>query len=162
MENSLETITKESLLILNKEELIEKLLKTQKEVFIQHDLLKQTFVKNKELQKKCAELEKQLDESVGEGYSSASTWVSKIVFILKAEDRPLRSVDLIAILERKESTLKNHHNKSKFFSAYLNTSVKYGRIVQQKLSGVRGYFYLLPEWVDEKGNAENSYRAKMV
>lgn len=140
----------ENLLQLSREKLIEKLEKAEKEIALQHDLLKQTFLQNRELHKRCADLQRQVQEMAGEGYSQSYSWVSKIVFTLKAANKPLRSMELIATLERNEPMLLNHHNKVKYFSAFLNMAFKYGRIVPQKVKGVRGYYYLLPDWIDEQ------------
>lgn len=151
-----------SLSSLSKEELIEKLQKAEKEIRIQHDLLKETFQQNKNLQTKCADLQEKLQKTGDKGHSSSASWVSKIVWTLKTENRPLRSVEIISLLEIKEPILASHHNKAKFFSAYLNTAVKYKRIIQQKVKGVRGYYYALPEWMDECGSLKDSYGEMMV
>lgn len=158
----MKTIKTENLLLLSKEELINKLNKAEKEIIVQHDLLKQTFLECQQLQKNYKDLKARFCKSNGEGYDRSFSWVSKIVFTLKAENKPLRSVELIAILERMESMLLNHHSKGKFLSAYLNTAVKYGRIVQQKVNGVRGYYYLLPEWLDEQRNPIPFYGQMML
>lgn len=158
----MKTTKTEDLLLLSKEELINKLIQAEKEILVQHDLLKQTFLQYQQLQKDYKDLEAQFYKSNGESYDRSFSWVSKIVFTLKAENKPLRSVELIAILERKEPILLNHHNKGKFLSAYLNTAVKYGRIIQQKISGVRGYYYLLPEWMDKHEKVKAPYKEMMI
>ena len=151
-----------SLLNLSTEELIEKLLKAEKEIRIQHDLLKETFIQNKNLHNKCADLQERLQRTNGKANNLSASWVSKIVWTLKTENRPLRSVEIISILEIKELILASHHNKAKFLSAYLNTAVKYKRVVQQKVMGVRGYYYVLPEWMDESGGLKGVYSEVMV
>ena len=158
----MKTTKTESLILLSKEELINKLNKAEKQILVQHDLLKQTFLEYQQLQKNYKDLEAHLYKGNGEGYDRSFSWVSKIVFTLKAENKPLRSVELIAILEIKEPKLHKHHNKRKFLSAYLNTAAKYGRIIQQKIGGVRGYYYLLPEWMDEQRNPIPFYREMML
>jgi hypothetical protein len=150
------------LLALSKEELIEKLLKNEKELALHHDLLKQTFVKNKELTQKCLQLQKRMQEQETKDYDGSLSWVSKIVFTLKKEKKPLRSIELISILERTEPVLQNHSNKAKVFSAFLNAAMKYKRIVREKIKGVRGHYYLLPEWLDENGNAKEAYKQMML
>ena len=52
----------DSFLLLSKEELIEKLLKSEREIAVQHDLLKQTFIQNKGLQNKYADVQRKLRE----------------------------------------------------------------------------------------------------
>lgn len=151
-----------SLLDLSKEELIEKLLKAEKDISLQHDLLKETFLENKKLQNECSHLQERLQRTGDKRGNLNTSWVSKIVLTLKTENRPLRSVEIISLLELKEPMLAGHHDKAKFFSAYLNTAVKYKRIIQQKIKGVRGYYYILPEWMDECGSLKGAYHEMMV
>lgn len=158
----METTKKESLLSLSKEEIIEKLLKAEKEIKVQHDLLKEIFLQNKALQEKSADLQEKLKKTGTKAGDLNASWVSKIVLTLKTENRPLRSVEIISILEMREPLLESHHNKAKFFSAYLNTAVKYKRIIQQKVKGVRGYYYVLPEWIEKCGSLKGVYGDMMV
>jgi len=157
----MKTTNRYGLLHLSKEELIEKLHAQEKELTIQHDLLKQTFFEHQKLQQRFKQLETQALAST-EGYDPSASWVSKIVFALQKEKKPLKSSELIAVLERREPMLLNHHSKEKYFSAFLNTAVKYGRIGQQTVKGVRGYYYLLPEWFDDAGAVKCSYKEMMI
>lgn len=130
----------------------------ENELTIRDNLLKEVFTEYEKLKIQIKELQKQLDELQNNSkYKSASTWISKIVFILRHENRPLRSAELIALLEKRESHLLHHHNKVQYFSAFLTQSVRYKRIISYKLKGVRGYYYLLPEWMDAKGEPQAEY-----
>ena len=130
---------------------------------LQHGLLKEVVAENQHLRKRVAELEEQLTGQLNsDGYNDTSSWISKIVFTLQQEDRPLRSTTLIGMLAKREPSLANHHNKVQYFSAFLSNAVSYNRIVKQKVKGVRGYYYLLPEWVDDQGNAKPEYRKMMI
>ena len=40
-----------------------------------------------------------------DGYGSTSSWISKIVFTQQQENRPLRSPELITLLEKREPAL---------------------------------------------------------
>ena len=145
----------------------EKMQKTidelQKTVAMQYDLLKKTLMENELLQQKVHQLEEQVnDKRNSDGYGSTSSWISKIVFTLQQENRPLRSPELITLLEKREPVLAEHHNKVQYFSAFLSNAVKYGRVIQKKLKGVRGYYYLLPDWVDERNNIKREYNGKML
>jgi hypothetical protein len=134
----------------------------QKTIVMQYDLLQEAFTKNESLLRKVQELEKQLQEMQNrDGYNSTSSWISKITFILQQENRPLRSPEMISLLEKKEPSLAAHHNKVQYFSAFLSNAVKYSRIMQRKMKGVRGYYYLLPHWLDEKGQILPEYVKKM-
>lgn len=130
---------------------------------LHHGLLKEVVAENQHLRKRVAELEKQLIAlQNSDGYNGTSSWISKIAFTLQQENRPLRSTTLIEMLAKREPTLANHHNKVQYFSAFLSNAVSYNRIVKQKVMGVRGYYYLLPEWVDDQGNAQPEYRKMMI
>jgi hypothetical protein len=95
---------------------LEKLQKTieeqQRTIAKQYDLLKEAYVNNELLLRKVQELEKQLhNHRNSDGYNSTSSWISKIVFTLQQENRPLRSTDLIRLLEKRELALAEHCNK---------------------------------------------------
>lgn len=130
---------------------------------LQHGLLKEVVAENQHLRKRVAELEEQLTaQQISDGYNGTSSWISKIVFTLQQENRPLRSTTLIEILARREPTLASHRNQVQYFSAFLSNAVSYNRIVKHKVKGVRGYYYLLPEWLDDQGNAKPEYRKMML
>lgn len=146
---------------LNREELIQKLQAQTKELHLQADLLKQTFQEYQGLKEKHAALQAKMAGSTT-GYDPKGSWVSKIVSVLKNEGRPMRSFEIIAILEQTEPMLQHHHTKEKYFSAFLNSAVKHCRIVQYKLGGVRGYYYLVPEWLDEGRQPTKMYQDMML
>ena len=79
---------------------------------LQHGLLKEVVAENQHLRKRVAELEELLTgQRNSEGYNYTSSWISKIVFTLQQENRPLRSTTLIDMLAKREPSLANHHNK---------------------------------------------------
>jgi hypothetical protein len=130
---------------------------------LQHGLLKEVVAENQHLRKRVVELEEQLTGQLNsDGYNDTSSWISKIVFTLQKENRPLRSTTLIEMLAKREPSLANHHNQVQYFSAFLSNAVSYKRIVKQKVKGVRGYYYLLPEWMDDQGTAKPEYRKMMI
>ncbi len=147
----------------SKEELIKIIEDQQNQLANQHELLKEVFTERENILSRIRELEKQENDRLhADGYASASSWISKIVFILQQEDRPLRSPELINLLEKREPILAGHHNKIQYFSAFLSNAVSYGRVIQQKVKGVRGYYYLLPGWLDEKGAVLAPYKNRML
>lgn len=151
------------LLLSSKEELIQLIKDREKELATQRALLKEVFTEREILLRRVRELEKQeSDRLTTEGYQSTSSWISKIVFTLQQEDRPLRSPELISLLGKREPLLAGHHNKVQYFSAFLSNAVSYGRVIQQKVKGVRGYYYLLPTWVDEQGTVLAAYKDRML
>lgn len=137
--------------------------KLENELTARNNLLKEVFTEYEKLKIRVKELQTQLDDLQNSSdYRSASTWISKIVFMLRHENRPLRSAELIALLEKREPLLLHHHNKVQYFSAFLTQAVRYERIIAYKLKGVRGYYYLLPEWLNEKGLPKCQYFELMV
>lgn len=146
---------------LSRKELIGRLHAQAKELHLQADVLKQTFQEYQELKEEYTALQARMVGSTA-GYSPKASWVSKIASVLKSEGRPLRSCELIAILEQREPMLQHHHSKEKYFCAFLNAAVKYRRIVQYKPGGVRGYYYLLPEWMDSNVHPEKVYKEMML
>ena len=81
------------------------------------------------------------------GYSLKWSWIDKIVFVVKEAGRPLLSSEIIAALaDREEAAIAGKADRVKYFSAFLNTALKYGRLVAEKQKGTRGYFYGLPGW----------------
>ncbi len=131
----------------------------EKEIGNQHELIKELAKEAELLRQQVTSLE---DEQKMDGYQSASSWISKIVFALRQENRPLRSADLIKLIEKREPALAGHHNKTQYFSAFLSNAVKHNRIIQQKVKGVRGYYYLLPHWLDAEGKVKPEYEKMML
>lgn len=147
----------------SKEELIQMIEDREKELASQRGLLKEVFSEREMLLRRVRELEKQENERLNaDGYQGMSSWISKIVFTLQQENRPLRSPELISLLEKREPVLAEHHNKIQYFSAFLSNAVSYGRVIQQKVKGVRGYYYLLPGWLDQQGAVLAPYKSRML
>lgn len=144
----------------SKEDLIRMIETHERERQRDHELLRDALSRQEYLVRRVTELEK--DRQQPDGYHGTSSWISKIVFALQNENKPLRSPELIRLLEQRESVLAEHHNKVQYFSAFLSNAVNYGRVVQQKVKGVRGYYYLLPEWIDGAGQVKAEYKRWML
>jgi hypothetical protein len=142
------------------EELLLLVKNQKKELARQLDLLREVYTEREMLLRRVQELEK--DRLSGDGYTAMSSMVSKIVFVLQQENRPLRSPELIGLLEKREPVLAQHHNKVQYFSAFLSNAVSFGRIIPAKVKGVRGYYYLLPSWVDGDEVVLPPYRDGML
>lgn len=100
-------------------------------------------------------------ETPGEEYNYGWSWISKIVFLVKLANKPLRSAEIIGVLQKKEPVLHEKVSKEKFLSAFLNVAMQHGRLIPYKLKGVRGNYYCLPEWVDEEGELLAEMRRKI-
>ncbi len=127
----------------------------------------------KELDKTKEQLHKQdneiiklrllLDQYVNpnDKYDENRTWVSKIVFVIAKENRPLRSAEIITLLLRREPGLHEKASKEKFISPSLNAAIKFHRLIPYKLQGVRGNFYCLPEWINDERELLPEMRKKI-
>ncbi len=131
--------------------------KLQKENRILKELLAESLEKIKNLEKR---LEKH--EIPNDGYNKAWTVVTKIVFLVTKADKPLRSSEIIPLLQfREPSIAKKQASLEKYVSAFLNTAMKHERLIPYKLKGVRGNFYCIPEWIDDEGELIPEMRQKI-
>ena len=118
--------------------------------------LKEAISENKKLRKQVNQPNVPKDE-----YENNRTWISKIVFMVTNANKPLRSVEIIALLLPREPVLNQKVSKEKFISPFLNSAIQYERLIPFKLKGVRGNYYCLPEWIDEEGELWPEMRKKI-
>ena len=116
----------------------------QKEIDILVSLLKEALLEIQKLKTRLDQYEKPED-----GYIKSSSWITKIVFIIKKAGKPLRSSEIITLLNAREPVLNEKVSKEKFLSPFLNIAMKYKRLIPFKIKGVRGNYLCLPEWIDE-------------
>lgn len=109
----------------------------------QYAVLKEVYEKYQLLQKKHEQLKKKLSEyeNPDDGYRKDWTWVRKIVFVLEQAATPLRTKEIIEILEKREPHLREHSSKEQYFSAFINMALKAERIKREKRRGERGFYY---------------------
>lgn len=123
-----------------------KLEDKQKELENVTSQLNQVLSENEKLKRKVGKYEKPRDE-----YDYSWSWISKIVFTVAQAKKPLRSAEIIPILQLREPDLNLKVSKEKFLSAFLNVAMRHQRLIPYKLKGVRGNYYCLPEWIDDEG-----------
>lgn len=126
---------------------IDELLKEKQQQFeLQYSLLKEVYQNYERLKKEHEQLKEKLAsyENPDDGYRKDWTWVAKIVFVLEKAGKPLRSAEIIEILEKREEHLREHSSKQQYFSAFINMALKAERIKREKRKGERGYYYFLP------------------
>lgn len=111
----------------------------------QYSVLKEVFEKYQILQQEHQQLKKKLCEyeNPDDGYRSDWTWVRKIVFVLEQAATPLRTKEIIEVLEKREPHLRDHSSKEQYFSAFINMALKAERIKREKRKGERGFYYLV-------------------
>ena len=86
-----------------------------------------------------------VDLKLGNTYNINATWIDKIVFVLKAAKRPMRSKEIIEVLLKNDSMFRTLTDPQKGLSAHLTAALKYGRIIGTKQKGQNGYVFSLPE-----------------
>ena len=137
-------------------ELEKRLSDMQKERDAAYSLVKEMLIENEKLTNRLAIYEKPSGL-----YNSGWTWISKMVFLITRANKPLRSIEIIELIELQERGFHLKKNKEKYISAFLNVAMKNGRIIPYKLRGVRGYYYCLPEWIDEEMELLQEMRRKI-
>ena len=131
--------------------------KLQKENFHLRELYKESLLEIRNLKERLNKYEKPTD-----GYNKSWSVVTKIVFLVTKTDKPLRSSEIIPLLQAREPLIVNKQvSLEKYVSAFLNTAMKHERLIPYKLKGVRGNFYCLPEWIDEEGELIPEMRRKI-
>jgi hypothetical protein len=117
-------------------------------------LLREVFTELQQLKAKTPHI----DEAE---YNKSWGWVNKIVFVLKKIKRPLLSTEIIEFMTPYELVLQYSRYPAQAFSAHLHKAVKYGRVIAYKLGGSRGYYYILPDWMDVTGKIMKEYEDRI-
>jgi len=131
--------------------------KLQKENLQLRELLKEALFEINNLKERLRNYEKPDD-----GYNKSWSVVTKIVFLITKADKPLRSSEIIPLLQAREPAIINKQvSLEKYVSAFLNTAMKHKRLIPYKLKGVRGNYYCLPEWINEDAELIPEMRKKI-
>lgn len=117
----------------------------QYQIDVQYSVLKEVYTKYELLKIEHESLKTKLEgyEAPDDGYRKDWTWVAKIVFVLQRGGHPMRSAEIIEVLEKRENHLREHSSKQQYFSAFINMALKAERIKREKRKGERGYYYSL-------------------
>jgi hypothetical protein len=91
------------------------------------------------------EYKRLVDLKLGNTYNINATWIDKIVFVLTAAGRPMRSAEIIQVLLKNDMMFRTLTDHQKGLSAHLTKALKYGRIVGIKQKGRNGYIFSLPK-----------------
>src|SRR5690348_1233894 len=80
------------------------LKEAQNQLDVQYSVLKEVYESYEHLKKEHEVVKEKLSryENPDDGYRQDWTWVAKIVFVLEKADKPLRSAEIIEILEKRE------------------------------------------------------------
>ena len=147
--------------IMTKEEIIEKyiemkakFIKVDKEARLYYSALVSVFKDYELLKSKYPDIDQA-------EYNRNWSWVNKIVFALRKTDRPLLSSEIIELLVPHEPILKFNSQRPQAFSANLHKALKHQRVIAYKRGGSRGYFYVLPHWMDGQDILQKKYEDKI-
>lgn len=109
------------------------------------DRMEEVFKMHAQGQVITEEYKRLVDLKLGNTYNINATWIDKIVFVLKAAGRPMRSAEIIQVLLKNDMTFRTLTDHQKGLSAHLTKALKYGRIIGTKQKGQNGYVFSLPE-----------------
>lgn len=122
------------------------------------EILTNLVIKASEEHKRLKAINPHIEQS---DYNKSWSWVNKIVFVLKKIDRPLLSHEIIEFITPYEPILQRSHHRPQAFSANLTKALKYHRVRAYKLAGSRGYYYVLPAWMNSDGQLNQEYESKI-
>lgn len=109
------------------------------------DRMEEVFKMHAQGQVITEEYKRLVDLKLGNTYNINATWIDKIVFVLKAAGRPMRSAEIIQVLLKNDMLFRTLTDHQKGLSAHLTKALKYGRIIGTKQKGQNGYIFSLPE-----------------
>lgn len=95
-------------------------------------------------------------------YNQKWSWTNKIVFVLSKIKRPLLSSEIINFNRPHEVSLQYSRTPAQAHSPHIHKAVKHGRILRYKLVGTRGFYYVLPAWLNTDGKIIDEYGNKIV
>jgi hypothetical protein len=105
--------------------------------------INELFERLSQSQIKIEELQQTNDMKLGNSFNINSTWIDKIVFVLKSTGRPMRSSEIIEVLLKYDKTFRTLTDPQKGLSAHITKALKYGRILGTKVKGMNGYTFTL-------------------
>lgn len=94
-------------------------------------------------------------------YNEAWPWVTKLVYALMENDRPMQAKEIGTYLAKKESHFAGKTDVARMLSPYLCNGCSTGRILSHKVVGIKGHYYILPKWLDENGKLMDGYAEKV-
>jgi hypothetical protein len=146
--------------LMTKEELLRKISVQEKEIQELRTLLKESCHQNSFL---LGKLDRQdIKTNLFLEYSQRWSWINKIIYILRELDKPSTSSDIVNLMLEFDEDLRFTYEKVKYLSPHFTKASKYGRIIQHKIKGIKGYYYILPDWIDENNILREGYKKKII
>jgi hypothetical protein len=137
------------------QKLVELLEKVRRDLSDSKELLFHVVRENERLRLKVPEIQQS-------EYNRKWSWTNKIVFVLNKIKRPLLSPEIINFIRPHEVSLQHSRTPAQALSPHIHKAVKYGRILRYKLGGTRGFYYVLPAWLDTDGKIIEEYGNKIL
>ena len=146
---------------LTNEELISKIVERETEIAELKALFRESTMQNGFLLNKLERF--QAETSLSFEYCQRWSWINKIIYTLQELNKPSTSSEILNLLLEFDTDLRFTYEQIKYLSPHYTKAVKYGRILQHKIKGIKGYYYILPEWIDkETALLKEEYRKKIV
>lgn len=101
------------------------------------------------------------EEPLPETYNEKWKWVKKVVYVVRHYNRPVLSFEILEFLLKHDTIAQYWKDKTKYLSIQINKALKYEKLMAHKVPGVRGYYYVLPEWFSEDGELLSAYTSKI-
>lgn len=92
-----------------------------------------------------------------EQYRQEWSYPTKVVYLLTVKNTPLTSIQIHDLLMEVDDNFSHGKDPRHKINTYLYLSRKSGRIKGIKLPGIKGYFFALPEWVQENERLREEY-----
>ncbi|OFY17728.1 MAG: hypothetical protein A2W98_08480 [Bacteroidetes bacterium GWF2_33_38] len=162
--NPINKAKKQKMLLKTKEELVEILQEKEKRIQHLEELITEKMNESEKLIQKLEKLQEEKQQKASTSkikYNKENSWVGKIITALTISEYPMQSKEIIRYIEEHDKeAFSNVIEKVKHLSPNLAKAVKYGRINKYKVSGILGHFYVLPQWLNEKGILKKEYKER--
>lgn len=150
---------KKHLMRMDTAQLVELVMEKEREIEALNAIAGKYMKREEELLQKLDLLNKVRETS--KSYNKAWPWVTKLVYVLMENDKPMQAREIGIYLAKKESQLVGKTDVARMLSPYLCNGCSTGRIMSHKVAGIKGHYYILPKWLDESGRLMDAYAEKV-
>lgn len=92
-------------------------------------------------------------------YKQGWSYPTKIAFLITMHQKPLTSEEIHQLLLKLDSHYKDYKVPRNNLTVTINRTLKSGRVKKIKVPGIRGLYYVLPEWVNKDGDLNEIHRS---
>lgn len=90
-------------------------------------------------------------------YKQEWSYPTKVVYLLTLKNTPLTSTQIYDLLTEIDDNFSHGKDPRHKINTYLYLGRKSGRIKGIKMPGIKGYFFALPQWLQENGILQEDY-----